>query len=119
MVGSGRTSTLARVRDETVGQQVARRRDALGMSVRALQEATGVHRNTIGKIEKDDPSVEEFTIARLIQGLEKLERRYGMDDPERTVSRIRLPDGTEVYFEGSPDGVAEAAEAFLAKRRPV
>lgn len=109
--------TLPRVADETVGQQVTRRRQALGLSGRELHEKSGVHRNTIAKIEKDDPTVEEFTVARLLQALDRLEHRYGVDQPDRVVSRVRLPDGTEVFFEGDAAGVAEAAEAFLAKRR--
>lgn len=116
-MGKGNASTLARVANETVGQQVARRRTALKLSVRELHERSGVHRNTIAKIEKDDPSVEEFTTARLLQALDRLEHRWGTNDPDRIVSRIRLSDGTEVFFEGDATGVAQAAEAFLAKRR--
>lgn len=115
------SDTLAGVTNETVGQEIARRRAALNMSVRQLHEASGVHRNTLGKIERDDPTVEPFTVERVRQALERLEHRYGVDAPDSVIQvlEIELPDGTKakVTYTGTPENVAEAAARFLAKRR--
>lgn len=111
-----RGTTVTRVTEESTGHHVRRRREALGKSVRQLAEDSGVHRNTIGKIEADDPSVEDFTVQRLLRALDRLEHRYSTHDPERVLSRVTLPDGTTAVFEGSPDGVAEALAKFLESR---
>lgn len=110
------SSRVAPVTDETTGGAVVRRRTALGLSVRRLQEESGVHRNTIAKIERDDASVEEFTVARVIAALDRLERRYSTDDPNYIVSRIELPDGSKLFFEGTPGDVGEAVAKYLAER---
>lgn len=127
MMVMDRGPTLDRVaseadENETVGQQVRRRREALPMSGRELSAASGVHRNTIAKIEKDDPSVEEFTVARLLAALDRLEHRYATDDPDMVVQvmEIELPDGrrVRVTHTGTAANVAEAAMQFLRERKP-
>lgn len=115
-MGPGFGNTVAHVTDETFGQQVRRRRELLGLSARQFAEAADVHRNTLAKVENDADGVEELTKARILKALDRLEKLYGTDDPERMVSHIKLPNGTEVWFEGSPDGVAEMVAKFLADR---
>lgn len=107
---------LARVTTETVGQQVKRRRIALQLSVRQLAAKANVDRARIAAIEADSDKVREITTSRVLATLERLEKGYGADDPDRIVSHLKLPDGTEAWFEGSADGVAEAVAKFLAQR---
>lgn len=109
-------SRVTRVTDELAGARIKSRRLALGLSLRAMAEESGVHRTTLTRIESGAPGVEEHSMSRVLATLDRLEHRYGLDDPSHTVSVIELPDGSRVTFTGSPDGVAEAAARFLASR---
>lgn len=102
--------------EETPGGRAKRRRETLGLSLRQAAEVTNVGRATIAKLENDDPSVDEVSHMRLASAYDRLERRYGLEEPTKIVNVLELPDGTRVVFEGSPEGVAEAAARFLAER---
>ena len=67
--------------DETTGQEIRRRRAALGMSVSALSEVSGIYRDTITKIEADDARVRASSIGAVRMALERLEEEAGMDIP--------------------------------------
>lgn len=111
-----RAPKVSAVTQDSAGQAARRRREALGLSVRQMEAEAGIGRATISRIENDDPKVEGFTRERLMRALDKLEKRFGTDDPERVLSRVQLPDGTVIVFEGTPDGVAEAVADYLRRR---
>lgn len=105
-----------RVVTESVGDEVDRRLGRMGLEYQDFAVRAGVHVNTLRKIRKGDPSVEPFTVARVLRVIEELEREMGLTEPEKVVNVIELPDGTRVLFEGSSEGVAEAARRFLRDR---
>ena len=109
-------SRVSQVNDETLGQKVSGRRADMGFSVRRMAEETGVSRESIAKIERDDPSLDEFTVDRYLSALDRIEKRLGMQNPDHMVNVIELPDGTKVTFTGTSVQVADAAAAFLAHR---
>src|SRR3712207_4453156 len=111
-------ATLSLVTEgETTGQAVRRRRKVLRLSGPQLADEIGVHRNTIGRIERDEPNVDHDTIEAVLVGLERLEKRWGADRPDDVVQVIELPDGTKATFTGSVDNVAELVARFLANRK--
>lgn len=67
--------------DETTGQEITRRRTALGMSVVALSEESGIYRDTVAKIEADAPGVRASSIGAVRSALDRLEEEVGMDLP--------------------------------------
>lgn len=107
---------VAGVTEEMTGQSVKRRRLALGLSVRQMADESGMSRATVAKIEADDETVEDYTRARLGAALDRLEHRYGVEDPEQVTTRLELPDGTVAFFTGSPANVAETLSEFLRRR---
>lgn len=105
---------LVEAHEGTPGQQVQSRRKALGMSAAELARQARVHRNTVTAIEKDDGGRDKLAAVQATLG--RLEEEVGMDTPDIVTNRITLPDGTQVVFAGSADGVAEAAARFLSQR---
>lgn len=107
-----------RVRDETRGQALKRRRLALGYtSLRRFADKVGIGRDTISDAEADAPKVRDSTYDALEAALERLEREFGMSDPDLITSTVELPDHVRVTFSGTdPAGVAEAVEKFLRSR---
>lgn len=110
------TPRVGRVTDENLAAEAARRRAALGFSVRKMAEQTGVHRDSIGRIERGDDTLDRFTVDRYLSALDRLEGRLGMDNPDHVINVIELADGTKVTFTGTSASVADAAAAFLANR---
>lgn len=102
--------------DPSRAQACIHRRTSLGFSVRKMADETGVSRESITKIERGDPSVDQFTIDRYLSALDRMENRLGVTDPEHVVNLIELPDGTKVTFTGTSANVAASAAAFLANR---
>lgn len=107
---------MTTVDDQSVGQQIKQRRTNLDYSLRRMAAETGIHRDTLTKVEADDPTVDDFSVDRYLSALDRIERRLGVDNPDHVVNVIELPDGTRVTFTGTPLGVAEAATEFLRSR---
>ena len=101
--------------DKKPTSETARRRIALGYSVRQAADLSGIGRGTIAKIEQGDTSggPDDLSAARYVRWLSDQERSLGMDNPERVVSVVELPDGTRVIFEGDATTASAAAAAFL------
>lgn len=106
------------VRDETRGQAIKRRRLALGFtSLRKFKDEIGIGRDTISEAERDEETVRDSTYEAIEAALDRLERKYGMDDPGLITSTVELPGNVRVTFSGSdPAGVAEAVDKFLRSR---
>lgn len=112
------SAIVAAVPDETVGEQVKRRRIALGLSLRQLEDEAGVNRARLSAIERGDAKVREITTSRVLSTLDRLERRYGMDDPEEVVNvlEVELADGRKVRatFSGPvPEGMHETVARLV------
>jgi transcriptional regulator with XRE-family HTH domain len=107
---------MFRVSEETTGEQVERRLARLGINQEEFAKLAGVHVRTLRKIRNDVP-VEDMPRAKVLRTLDRLEVEYGIDQPEKIVNVVELPDGSRVVFEGSPEGVAEAAARFLRERK--
>lgn len=93
--------------------------DRLGVSSRELAKEVGLDRQTVARAREGHARPATFGLIEA--WLDDLEHEAGMDLPslQEMVSIVTLPDGTIVKFQGSPDGVAEAAEAFLLRHRHV
>lgn len=110
------------VRDETRGQVLKRRRLALGFrSLREFARKVGIGRDTIAEAERDEPSVRDSTYEALDAALDRLEREFGMSDPDLITSTVEMTDPqgkpVRVTFQGTdPAGVADAVDKFLRSR---
>lgn len=110
---------VLRVTDETRGQAIRSRRTRLGKSVRFLANEANVDRGAATRAENDEPGVSDLTYQRLEGALDRLEHQRGIDDPERTLFILELPDGTKVRMPrtgGTPEEIARAAAEFLRSR---
>ena len=75
------------------GEDIKRRRAALGMSVSKLAEAAKIDRGRLSALEAGDSSVRASTIGAVESALDRLEAEIGMDQP----SAVRDP-GDYVEF---------------------
>lgn len=112
------TANLIHVPDETVGAQVKRRRTALHMSLRQLAEEANVDRARITALENGAENVREITTSRILATLSRLEKRYGVDDPDEVVNvlEVELADGRKVRatFTGPvPEGMHETVARLV------
>lgn len=113
------SANVAVVPDESLGEQVKRRRMALGLSLRQLEDEAGVGRARLAAIEKGDDKVREITTSRVLSTLDRLEHRYGVDDPDAVVNvlEVEMPDGRKVRatFQGSPEGMDEVVARLVTR----
>lgn len=97
--------------EETRGQAIERRRLELGFrSAKAFAEAIGgsPNRETIGKAERDDPTVKEPTYRQIEVALTQLEQRRA-SAPQVLRARIAGRGGYEITFESPLDAPHELA----------
>jgi hypothetical protein len=97
--------------EETRGQAIERRRLELGFrSAKAFADAIGgsPNRETIGKAEKDDPTVKEPTYRQLEVALSQMEQARA-SAPQVLRARITGRGGFEVTFESPIDAPHELA----------
>lgn len=83
--------------DESTGQEIRRRREALGMSASALSKESQVDRGVLAKIEADAASVRPSSIGAVRAALGRLEEESGMDLPSRVgegLVEFRLSGGS-------------------------
>lgn len=104
---------------ETTGQEIARRRTALGMSVSALSEQSGIDRGTVKKIEADAAGVRDSSIGAVRSALDRLEDEAGMDLPTQVGEglvefRVSGNFGVDVVVSG-PVRDLDALERSVAK----
>lgn len=102
---------------ETSGQAIHRRRIALGIHTeREWEQAAGVARKTLRKIEADDPTVKDSTRRMVEAALDRLEEEAG-EGRRVHPGTITMPDGTTIVYPGTPEEVALFASRFVDDQR--
>lgn len=106
------------------GQQIARRREALGLSVSELARHAHIDRSTLSNVEDDKPTVRPATYGAVESALSRLEEEMGMDAPappsrpgpteELVEFRISGNFGVDVVVKGPVQDMAQL-EASVAR----
>lgn len=64
------------------GRRIRERRERLGMTITQLAEAVDVPRSRLSQVENGKGNPRGDTYGKIERGLDRLEERYGMNDPE-------------------------------------
>ncbi len=83
------TTSVAAVTDASTGEDVQRRRLAIGISVAELARKASVDRGRLSALEGGD-KVRDTTLAAVIRALSELEHELGMDEPSQVVP-VQVP----------------------------
>lgn len=89
---------------------IKERIERLGITQQQLADEAGVSRGALHRVMTGE-KVRGSTVTVIVKALDRLEGQP--DTEQRTVSTIDLGDGRTVTFEGSAEGVAEAALKLL------
>ena len=91
--------------------EIKERIERLGITQQELADVAGVSRGALHRVLTGE-KVRGSTVVVIAKALDRLERP-AETTAAATVSTIDLGDGRTVTFEGSPEGVAEAALRLL------
>ena len=80
---------------ETLGEQVRRRREAIGLNKMEFAARAGVNRNWLAQLEKDEANPRPSSINTVLRALDDLEAEMGIDstggDPDMVVVTMDAP----------------------------
>lgn len=99
--------------DDTRGQKVQARLDALGMSKLEFAERVGIDRSTLDRVLNDDEKVRERTWARVENSLSEMEEDLSSAQGGRMITSTIEFRGAKVTMQGSSAEVAEAIRRVL------
>ena len=91
--------------DETVGEQIRRRRLALGLSDLQLAVRSGIHRNALARIQSGEAEPRYATVQAVLRALDEFEVEAAGGEVRRTNNKyvvIELPGGGRVVVDWQP-----------------
>ena len=105
-----RPNTVGLVSNETAGERIKRRREAMGWDIKALARKAGVDRGQLAKIERGEHSPRGATLGAIERALDEIEAETGHDEPESggmVTFRLSGNFGVDVVVQGPVTNLSE------------